>query len=354
MTLDKLDIAAVNAVQAQKSSEDSFAAYTMMASTTRAQPLLLVGRQIMGSPECTARRSGIVRLTRTLTAWNATSTATRQSFLPPPVTFGYKQVQTSKQQTRFLSASATNEVPAANVLLYQYAICPFCNRVKALLDFASIAYETTEVNPLTKAEIKPWKKQHNKVPIAIIDGTPVFESDTIIGNLLDLPSVQKTLDDRLGDHMTVEVFRNGPSVKHWTDFATNELAVLLYPNMCRTWGESYRAFEYVNRTPTFGFLQRILIQNVGSLAMYMAASKIKKRRNITDERQALEDVLVVLEKELESKFFLSGKKLPDLGDLYVYGTLRAIRGLPVYDTLVDERGGSIFEWCERMETQLVK
>ena len=318
----------------------------MMATTTRG-----VRASLLVSAAC---RSRTPSLTRTLTTWNATSTVTQQGFLSPPVTFGYDQVRTSKQQTRFLSTAAAHEVSAANVQLYQYAICPFCNRVKAVLDFATIPYETTEVNPLTKSEIKPWKKQHNKVPIAVIDGNPVFESDVIIGTLLGLSPVEKALEDRLGDHMTVEIFRNGPSAKQWTDFATNKLAVLLYPNICRSWGESYRAFEYVNRTPTFGFFQRILIQNVGSLAMYMAASKIKKRLAINDERQALEDVLVVLEKELESKFFLSGKKMPDLGDLYVYGTLRAIRGLPVYETLVDDRGGPIFEWCERMETQLVK
>lgn len=41
-----------------------------------------------------------------------------------------------------------------SIQLYQYAICPFCNRVKALLDYARIEYSTIEVNPLTKAEIK--------------------------------------------------------------------------------------------------------------------------------------------------------------------------------------------------------
>lgn len=38
--------------------------------------------------------------------------------------------------------------------LYQYAICPFCNKTKAVLDYAQVPYEAVEVNPLTKAEIK--------------------------------------------------------------------------------------------------------------------------------------------------------------------------------------------------------
>ena len=41
-----------------------------------------------------------------------------------------------------------------SICLYQYAICPFCNKVKALLDYSGLPYDVVEVNPLTKAEIK--------------------------------------------------------------------------------------------------------------------------------------------------------------------------------------------------------
>jgi len=324
----------------------------MLGSATAARALLNNGPL----SSSTARLACVRRCASTALASTALNNlAAQKPRSIAPVTFNSELFRVGgkflAQQKWYLSTTAAS---AVNVQLYQYAICPFCNRVKALLDYTSIPYSTTEVNPLTKAEIKPWKKEHNKVPIATIDDAPVFESDAIIENLLNQPSVQKALEDRLSDTMTVESFRNGPTVKKWKDFAANDLAVLLYPNMCRTWGESYRAFDYVNHTPSFGVLQRFLIQNLGSFAMYMAASKIKKRRNISDERQALEEILVVLEKELESKSFLSGQKLPDLGDLYVYGTLRAIRGLPVYESLVNQRGGHIVEWCERMEQQLAK
>lgn len=160
------------------------------------------------------------------------------------------------------------------IQLYQYAICPFCNRVKALLDYAGVDYQTVEVNPLTKAEIKPWKTEHTKVPIAIIQtddktvaAKPFFGSDVIVQGLLEYPFIQSCLWERWqGSTMTLEDFQHGPAVAHWTDFAANDLATLLYPNMCRTWGDSYRAFDYVHKnTSTFGPLQRVMIQSVGSL-----------------------------------------------------------------------------------------
>lgn len=43
---------------------------------------------------------------------------------------------------------------ASTIQLYQYTICPFCNRTKAFLDYSQSNYEVIEVNPLTKKEIQ--------------------------------------------------------------------------------------------------------------------------------------------------------------------------------------------------------
>lgn len=40
------------------------------------------------------------------------------------------------------------------VKLYQYSICPFCHRAKALLAYSKTPYEVVEVNPLTRQEIR--------------------------------------------------------------------------------------------------------------------------------------------------------------------------------------------------------
>jgi hypothetical protein len=41
------------------------------------------------------------------------------------------------------------------VTIYQYKICPFCCKVKAVLDFFKVPYETLDVNPLTKVSCRP-------------------------------------------------------------------------------------------------------------------------------------------------------------------------------------------------------
>ncbi|KAI7749583.1 hypothetical protein M8C21_021885, partial [Ambrosia artemisiifolia] len=60
------------------------------------------------------------------------------------------------------------------IVLYQYESCPFCNKVKAFLDYYDVPYKVVEVNPLSKKEIK-WS-DYKKVPILVVDGERLEDS----------------------------------------------------------------------------------------------------------------------------------------------------------------------------------
>lgn len=172
--------------------------------------------------------------------------------------------------TRFF-ASSSSSLP--DVTLYQYHICPFCHKTKALMGYAGIVPTVVEVNPLNKAEL-PKGTEYKKVPIAVIDGTQVNGSDEIVKALLENSTVQETImsksaslndwNDFLGDE------------ESWaTTFANDDLAALLYPNICSTLSDSFTAFGYVRDVESFSTIQKLSIRGIGSLAMYMAASRIK-------------------------------------------------------------------------------
>lgn len=219
---------------------------------------------------------------------------------------GSRNIITYRSSSTFLESAANTNANANDqrpkIRLYQYAICPFCHSVKSVLNYARIRvddYDVVEVNPLTKSEIKPWKKQHTKVPIAVLksnenhsDEKVLFGSDVIVQALLDHPWIQKSIQSRwstgstdikddlpVEETMTWSNFCQSPTVTQWRSFASNELAVLLYPNMCRTWNDSYRAFQYVHDDKnSFSFFQRVLIQNVGSLVSGSFLSSISFSR----------------------------------------------------------------------------
>lgn len=57
------------------------------------------------------------------------------------------------------------------IILYQFASCPFCNKVRTFLDYYGLNYKIVEVDPIFKNEIK--FSQYRKVPIIIIQGVQV-------------------------------------------------------------------------------------------------------------------------------------------------------------------------------------
>ena len=108
-------------------------------------------------------------------------------------------------------------------------------------------------------------KEYRKVPIANIDQTDYFGSDSIIQGVLKAHSALDNSEF------------NGADAKRWQDFCDSDLAPLLYPNMSGSWTEAYQAFGYVHEQPQLSSLQRVAIQTVGSFAMFMAASRVKSK-----------------------------------------------------------------------------
>lgn len=211
------------------------------------------------------------------------SSIANSSLLKTNQTFNYhnhRQLQLPTQHMRYFAADAAtsaNTIDQPEIKLYQYHICPFCNITKSLLKYSNLDYERIEVNPLTKAELKPWSGEYKKVPIAIIGDKQVNGSENILDALLDLPTVQAVIDKQSND------FSKSENAQKWTRFAIDDLAALLYPNICGTLRDSYDTFGYVKNVDTFSPLQQTSIQYIGALAMYFAASKVKCKSTTTDK-----------------------------------------------------------------------
>lgn len=108
-------------------------------------------------------------------------------------------------------------------------------------------------------------------------------SEEIIHSILDSTYVADLLSTRWridnGNHqspvMTMEQFKHSENARRWFRFAADDLSALLYPNICGTLSDSYRAFSYVDKVGSFTTLQKVSIRYLGALAMYFAASRVK-------------------------------------------------------------------------------
>ncbi|KAJ8772670.1 hypothetical protein K2173_027847 [Erythroxylum novogranatense] len=238
-------------------------------------------------------------------------------------------------------AHAKELPPAGNflpkdVVLYQYEACPFCNKVKAFLDYYNIPYKVVEVNPINKKEIK-WS-EYKKVPILTVDGEQMVDSSEIIDSLL-----RKTNPDYAIAHSDEEA--------KWRGWVDNHLVHVLSPNIYRTASEALESFDYITTHGNFSYTERLVSKYAGAAAMYFVSKKLKKKHNITDERAALYDAAETWVDALKGCKFLGGTN-PNLADLAVFGVLRPIRYLKSGKDMVEHT--RIGEWYSLMESAVGK
>lgn len=90
---------------------------------------------------------------------------------------------------------------------------------------------------------------------------------------------------------------------------------------------------------------------IGSTAMWAAQGKIKKKYNIEDEREALFSAIKDWTDALEHVKgpFIGGDR-PNLGDLCVFGCIKAIEGLDTHKDVLALDGVGV--WYEQMMTTL--
>lgn len=229
-----------------------------------------------------------------------------------------------RMQTAQCSSSTAQTIWGENdITLYQYKICPFCNRAKAYMDYNRIPYKSVEVNPLTKQEISFSQHKPKKVPIAIMKDEIVPNSNSIVYRL------QEDMKD------LTDIAPMPEDTVKWMDWSEQKLAVLLYPNITKTFNESWEAFAYTADVESWSALSRWSNRLLGPLAMSFANGKIKAKYNIWDEKKDLKECLMVWTDALNGQKFLHGDKIT-IPDLMVYGVLNSIEGLQTFRDIMSE------------------
>lgn len=230
-------------------------------------------------------------------------------------------------------ATPASETSIPDIVLYQYEVCPFCNKVRAYLDYQNIPYRVVEVDPLRKTELKRFSEDYRKVPIAIVNGEQVNGS----GNVID--HVHKLMNGSKAKLSDVE--------SRWIRWLEEYFIHLVAPNIYRSLGESLQTFAYIADNAKFSAWQRSTIRYTGATAMYFVGKKIKKKYEIEDERVAIHEAV----REWTSAIrdgggkFLDGRDKPGVADLSVYGVLRAIQTFDTFKEL-REKNPALAEWFD--------
>ena len=217
--------------------------------------------------------------------------------------------------------------------LYGFQTCPFCWKVRSLLNWKGVDYSSVEVDPMTKAEIKwaNWKS----VPVFVdADGTQVNDSNQIL----------HYVDEQLGG--TTRFAREGADAEQdrWMAFSDEVMAKSIVPVVYGSLRSSVAAMKYVTGVERFSRIQALKAKWLGAIVMRMIGRSRAKLFDLPPE----ENLTAQLDK-LSAAFtpdFIGGAQ-PNGGDFANYGILRSTQGLRGFDLV--ENHPLAGPWYHRMQ-----
>ncbi len=180
----------------------------------------------------------------------------------------------------------------------------------------------------------------------IIDGQVVPDSAEIIKSLRAKYETIGTSRD------TSKLFTDDS--EEWSKWSADKLAVLLYPNITRSFNESWECFGYVNDVKSWHTINRVSNRVLGPIAMSFANGRIKAKYNIWDERKDLKELLSTWTTALNGNKFLhseNGVAFISLPDLMVYGVLRSIQGMETFKVIMDENA-TLKTWYDNVHVEV--
>lgn len=220
--------------------------------------------------------------------------------------------------------------------LYQYAACPFCNKVRSLLRYKGVDFETIEVHPLNKKEIA-FSPDYRAVPIYIDSQGKQVNDSTHIMRWID-----QEFPKRVVFRTETREAKRENQWLIWSEGFVKGLPAAIYDSL----PNSLRSFDYITKVGKFSWFEKRMIKYSGALIMSMVAKKIKKREQIEDPEIFLQQKAQEWAAGLEGRSFMGGDS-PNGADMAVYGIFQSVVNLPAGKTL---RSNALFNaWYERME-----
>jgi len=233
-----------------------------------------------------------------------------------------------------------------SITLYQYDVCPFCCKVKAVLDYHKLPYTVVEVNPLSKSELK-WST-YKKVPVVKLDEEVVTGSSGIVSRLTAEVEAARKAGKAAPRPKGVAAGVSAEEELVWRQWVDERLVKIMTANIYRNWNEAWETFTYITEQTNWSWGTRELARWSGALIMWQVGKKMPVKYGIEgDLREALYKLCNEwVDAVGPSRPFLGGAA-PNMADLSVFGVLRAIARTPAFNDMMTH--SCIAPWYKRME-----
>ena len=227
------------------------------------------------------------------------------------------------------------EVP----ILHMLHTCPFCWKIRGLVEHLDIEYQKVQVNAMkTKKELE-FTGGWGKVPVwtevngeIIVDSTPIMIH---IDKKYNGGSLWNSEDEERRDQ--------------WIDWVDSKLSNATIPILYGGLFSALKTTTRMSKLEKFGFFSKRIYAWMGFPIMWGIVARSRVKKDGRKPKKLWHDLLTEFTSEFGGEPFFGGK-MPNLVDFAAFGYMRSISPFPQFSQLEDHEDG--ITWYRRIENTL--
>ena len=223
--------------------------------------------------------------------------------------------------------------------LHMLYTCPFCWKVRGLLEYLDLEYEKVQVNPMKAKKTLPSAPEWKKVPVWVdseknvhVDSTPIMKEIDAVHNEGKLWASKN--EERRDKWM------------EWVDLHMSKATIpILYGSLF----SALKTTTRVSKLEKFGFISKRLYAWAGFPIMWGIIARSRVKKDGRSPKQLWHALLSEFTASFNGEQFFGGDS-PDLVDLAAFGYVRSISPYPQFSQITDHEIG--MKWYNAIESSL--
>ena len=192
--------------------------------------------------------------------------------------------------------------------LHMLHTCPFCWKVRGLIEYLDLDVDLIAVNGLKIKKAVSFTDGWGKVP--------VFTDETGTHHVDSTP-IMKFIDEHYNENKLLNVSAQERTSK-WLDWSDQKMSKATVPILYGTLGSAFKTTTRISKLEEFGFISKRLYAWAGFPIMWGIIAKKRVKKDGRKPKQLWHDLLTEFTDEHQGKDFFGGSG-PSLVDFSVFG-----------------------------------